>query len=192
MSKPKLTLMQNIGIVAVNAVCMMVLALSGGLAYMMADLAIDSSTAVLILMIPNFVAIPFCFLCGPMCAKIGSRAVNLIGLAVFTITGVMPFFLTDVTLILVFRALHGIGYGLCTTVTSILINDYCDSDTLSKMSGIKQSVQNAFAIVYGIVGGALAVLNWRYSYLLYLLGIPVFIASLAVPKLETSTVKGDC
>ncbi len=176
--------------IAVNAIVMMILALSGGLAYMMADLNISSETAVLILMIPNFVAIPFCFFCGSFCNKFSTRNVALFGTAVFAITGVAPCFLQNVTAILVVRALHGIGYAFCSSCSATLVTEYCPDDADSLM-GIKQSVQNVFAIAYGLLGGYLATLNWRYSYLLYLIAVPIFFIMLGLPKRETKAAQTE-
>lgn len=186
----KLTFMNKVALQGLSIYGMLILALSGGLAYMIADLGITTSQAVLVLMIPSFVGIPFCLFSGVFCSKFGSRTISIVGAIIFSVTGIIPFFTKVYSVILISRALHGIGYGIVQGVSTVLLKDYYPEEELAKANGVKQAAQNASAIIYGIVGGALSNISWNYAYAMYFIAIPVAVIMIFwLPKTPVVTAQ---
>lgn len=96
----------------------------------------------------------------------------------WSISGVSGFFLDNIYYILISRAIFGIATAFVMTGASALIADY--------YTGIKRekalSIQGFFTAFGGalflIMGGFLSNINWRYPFLVYLLGIVIFFIAL--------------
>lgn len=94
---------------------------------------------------------------------------------VWSISGISGFFLDNIYLILISRAIFGIATAFVMTGASVLIADY--------YSGVKREnalrIQNFFTALGGalflILGGFLSNINWRFPFLVYLLGFIIFV-----------------
>lgn len=115
------------------------------------------NTIMLVSTLPMLFAIPTNFLAGPCVNKIGVKNVMIIGLIIFIISSVVPFTMrTSFTPILVTRAINGLGYGLISPVTPMLVNAYIEPERRSSILGIGQSVTQGFGIALSAVVGIVA------------------------------------
>ena len=114
----------------------------------------------------------FIALTSPLSGKIsdvwGRKRILLWGLLLYGLGGFSGFFLRDIRLILLGRALLGLGLGTSFTMASALMGDYFSGDQRKRMLGL----QGAFVSLGGMifVGGAgfLAEISWRTPFLIYL------------------------
>lgn len=87
----------------------------------------------------------------------------------------------------------GFGQGIILTTSSALITDYFTNGERNAMMGRQSAVLNIAGSALLLLAGWLSAVNWYYVYLVYLLGIPLFlIVKALLPKGEKLTVqKGE-
>lgn len=91
----------------------------------------------------------------------------------FGISGTACAFAGDFYLLLWFLFLQGIGGASLHSLTIALISDLYSGVRCTTAIGYNTSIINASAAIYSIIGGALAVRDWHYPFLLSLAAIPV-------------------
>lgn len=115
---------------------------------------------------------------GYLADRLGKVKVFLIAMAVFTFTGAASFFLENFTLILLCRFLLGIGIaGISLTVTA-LIGEYYGGMQRAKVIGYQAAAIGVGTLVLETLGGSLADMGWNYPFLIYLIGVPIFLCGL--------------
>ena len=93
--------------------------------------------------------------------------------------GFMPESLAGFYGILACRVILGFGRGMIFPMASSFIADLFEGRRRDRLMSYKTAVGGLSGAVFQIIGGALAVLSWRYSFIGYLFIIPI-IAMIAV------------
>lgn len=141
------------------------------------------NTIMLVSTLPMLFAIPTNFLSGPIVKKIGVKATLILGLAIFIVSSVVPFTMrTSFTPILVTRAINGLGYGLISPITPMLVNAYIEPERRSSILGYGQSVTQGFGIVLSSVVGLVAARTVYNIWLINLVMCIPLILGLTLPK----------
>lgn len=121
--------------------------------------------------------------------RLGRKTLLIPSLFVFGIFGTACFFAQDLTTLLVFRFLQGLGAGPLGMINLTIIGDlYSGRDRLTAM-GYNASVLSTGTAIFPAIGGLLALLGWNYPFLLPILAIPLGLVAargLNVPKPDTS------
>ena len=94
-----------------------------------------------------------------------------IALVLYAVSGSSGYWLDNIYLILVGRALLGISVGISMTIVTTLVADYYQGKARQKFAGIQIAVMSLGGIVFITLGGFLADINWRAPFLLYLFSI---------------------
>lgn len=94
---------------------------------------------------------------------------------IWSISGVSGFFLDNIYYILISRAIFGIATAFVMTGSSALLADYYTGIKREKALRF-QNFYTAFGgTLFLIMGGFLSNINWRYPFLVYILGFVIFI-----------------
>lgn len=94
---------------------------------------------------------------------------------IWSISGVSGFFLDNIYYILISRAIFGIATAFVMTGSSALLADYYTGIKREKALRL-QNFYTAFGgALFLIMGGFLSNINWRYPFLVYILGFVIFI-----------------
>jgi MFS family permease len=134
------------------------------------------------------VAALFLALAPPIYARLlevlSKKKILYIGAALFLIGGVGPFFFHEnIWIILVFRALLGLGGGICTPLGTDLVVDFFEGKERNSMQGYVSAVISLSGILFTALGGVLAGFHWTYCFLAYSVGaIFLIIAFILVPE----------
>jgi MFS family permease len=73
-------------------------------------------------------------------------------------------------------ALIGFGMGFINISTATLISEHFQGPDKGRVMGIQAAIQGVGAAAFSVLGGAIADwLEWKWSFLVFLLGIPVLI-----------------
>lgn len=141
------------------------------------------NTIMLVSTIPMLFAIPTNFLCGSVVKKIGVKNTLIGGLIIFIVSSVVPFVMrTSFTPILVTRAINGLGYGLISPITPMLVNAYIEPERRSSILGYGQSVTQGFGIVLSAVVGIVAAGSVYNIWLLNLIMCIPLVLGLMLPQ----------
>lgn len=116
-------------------------------------------------------------------AKFGSKTLVLAGLFLYTVGGVAAGLFSNITLLLCMRALVGIGVGIIMPLSTGLLAYYYPPEAQSKLSGYSSAMNQIGGVIATLLAGVLSAVNWRASFLVYLLGlISVVLCALFLPN----------
>lgn len=137
----------------------------------------------MILTVPALFIIIFSLLSGKLASLLSKKQILITGILIYIIGGVGPIFANSLTLVLVFRAILGIGCGLIMPISQSLIADFFTGDERTKMTGYSSAASNLMGIISSIVVGTLSSINWKYGFYIYLIALVVLILnSIVLPK----------
>jgi len=145
----------------------------------------QSSARILITTHSIFVAL-FSPLFGVLIDRVGPKKPLILGLAVFGISGGTGLFINNYWLMLVVRALLGIGVAaIFTSITVLIFNLYMQGVERNKVMGYRASSQSIGGIAWPLLGGFLGTFSWHYPFAIYFIGIPLcFLTILFIPKTQ--------
>ena len=109
------------------------------------------------------------------------RKKNILYIAavLFLIGGVGPaFFHTNIYVILGFRVLLGIANGIVIPMTTDLVVDFFEDQERNDMMGYVSSITGVSGVVFQMLGGYLAGINWYYCFYAYLISAVFFLFSI--------------
>ncbi|GAB4539077.1 MAG: MFS transporter [Pleurocapsa sp.] len=130
----------------------------------------------LVLTIPAlFIAIGGLF-AGQLVDKIGRKPMLVSSTLFYGLAGASGLVLNTLGTILIGRALLGLAVaGIMTGVTT-LIADYYQGQTRANFMGLQAAFMGLGGVVFLSVGGAIADLNWRFPFLIYLSAWAILLA----------------
>lgn len=132
----------------------------------------------MLLSLPALCVVPFALFSGTIVTILPKKTLLLMGVVLIGAGGLAPVLLSDFTLILIMRAVLGIGVGLIMPLAPSVLTDYFSGYELDSAMGIYGSFACFGGIFNSLLGGLLANIGWRYNFLVYLTCIPVFIFAL--------------
>ena len=148
-------------------------------------------TIQMILTLTPLFIIPFSFLSGRLSLSFKKRHILFVGLIIYLFAGVGGGFMNNMTMLLVMRALLGVGTGLISALSLSLIADFYHGDDRSTTMGQSSAIATLGGIVLTLLSGWLALFSWRYAFGAYLVSIIslvlVYYFLPEPPKSETTT-----
>ncbi|UWG96280.1 MFS transporter [Dehalobacter sp. DCM] len=163
---------------------------------------VDPTIVQQIIALPTMLMVVSSIFCGRLCAAIGYRKSAYIAIVLALLGGVMPAIMhSSIGIILFWRAVFGLGYGLVFALCISSINVLWSGKEQKMMIGLETFIGAACAMGYSYLSGVLAGINWVYVFWSYLIVVPfaiVIIAflpeppkeKLAVPLVKEDKVKG--
>lgn len=125
-------------------------------------------------------------------AKFGAKTLVLAGLGLYTVGGVAAGLFSNIFLLLCMRALVGVGVGIIMPLSTGLLAYYYPPEAQSKLSGYSSAMNQIGGVVATLLAGVLSAVNWRASFLVYLLGlVSVVLCFLFLPNDRLGERKGD-
>ncbi|MCM1564376.1 MAG: MFS transporter [Dehalobacter sp.] len=143
------------------------------------------TTVVLLSTIVSLTCLPTNMLFGTIVKKLGFKVTNLIGLVLFLLGGLIPFFLTNFWAILICRMVVGLGFGLSVPMGVSLASAYFKDETVrGRIIGGGNAFLNLGAMLFSLIGGLLVTIGIKYLWLVHLIAIIPFIFGLIMPEPE--------
>jgi MFS family permease len=128
-------------------------------------------------------------LVGWLTDRLGRKPVLILSFLIGGFGGSAAFFWDAIIPILITRAFVGLSIAGTTTATNALIADYFEGQKRSNFMGLNAAFTGLMGVIYVLVGGILADINWHLAYLAY---IPLIILTpfawifISEPKNERS------
>ncbi len=110
---------------------------------------------------------------GTLADRFGRKLVLVPSLFLFGLAGVGCMFTTSFWSLLVLRFLQGVGASSLSSLNLTLVGDLFSGNERTQVMGYNASVLSIGTATYPAVGGALAVLGWKYIFILPVLAIPL-------------------
>lgn len=122
----------------------------------------------------------------------GRRRVILPSLLLFAVSGVATLAVNQFYVLLALRVIQAVSFAGTLPLAATLIGDLYSGAKGSTAQGLRSSVNGIANTVAPVLAGLLAVLNWRYPFLLFTIALPVMgLFYLYYPESTTPTVKRD-
>lgn len=106
-----------------------------------------------------------------LCRRFSTRTLVMAGLLLYTLGGIAAGFFSNIYLLLIMRALVGIGVGIIMPMSTGLLTYYFAGDGLDGLMGLSSAMNQMGGVVATLLAGLLAAVNWRAAFLVYLLGL---------------------
>jgi DHA1 family 2-module integral membrane pump EmrD-like MFS transporter len=102
---------------------------------------------------------------GPLSDRFGRRPILLVGITVFFISSFLCIFVDSIRLLLILRALQGLGIGCGFTVASAILADVFKGSQLAKMNSYSSMVYSLSLILAPVIGGYLQYyFGWQANF----------------------------
>ncbi|VTS20460.1 major facilitator superfamily protein [Streptococcus porcinus] len=139
--------------------------------------------------IPAMMITIFVILSNFVVAKIGKKNTIKLGLILILLSGLGSFLTRQFVIVLICRLLLGIGIGLYNSLSISIISDFYEGDERANMIGFRTATLNIGKALTTFIVGLALLIGVNYTYLIYLLVIPVyFFFNAKVPELENELV----
>ena len=118
-----------------------------------------------------------------LCRLMKTRTLALTGLALYVLSGAGAFFVDDIWLLLVFRALMGVSVGMIMPLSTGLLAYYFPPEEQAGLMGLSAAMNQMGGVVATFLAGMLAGISWNYAFLVYLLGlIAIILVAVFLPN----------
>lgn len=106
-----------------------------------------------------------------LAAKFRARTLLMIALAFYTIGGCVAGVFNSIWIVLLMRALVGVGVGIIMPLSTGLLAFYFSPQEQEGLMGWSSAMNNMGGVIATLISGALATVSWRISFLVYLMGL---------------------
>ncbi|MFL4359296.1 MFS transporter [Streptococcus uberis] len=107
-------------------------------------------------------------------AKLGQKKTVQLGLILILLSALVSFFAKSFPLAMIGRLILGIGIGLYNSLSISIISDYYEGEERASMIGFRTATLNIGKALTTFMVGLALMIGVNYTYLVYLLVIPVF------------------
>lgn len=139
----------------------------------------------LLVSLPSITMVLASLIFGKLTEFLSRRGVFFLGIGLFLIGGLVPYFMNDLYMILVMRGILGLGLGVIFPLSILLITDFFDGNERNTVMGLQGVFTNIGGMFFPLVGGLLCTTGWHNTFLTYLVGFVFFLfiyAYLPEPK----------
>ena len=128
-------------------------------------------TVQFIVSLPALTIILTTFAFRPLCRLMRTRTLALTGLVLYVVAGAGAYFVDDIALLLLLRALLGVSVGMVMPLSTGLLSYYFPPEEQSRLMGLAAAMNQMGGVVATMLAGVLATVEWRYAFLVYLAGL---------------------
>lgn len=170
-------------------------AISGNIPAMAKTFSNESLSSVeMLTTIPALMVVIFVILSSFIAKKIGQKQTVILGLIIALISGIIPAFSSNFTIVLVSRAMLGVGFGLFNSLAVSMISDYFTGDERAQLIGFQSAFQGLGTAIMTYVAGQLLKVNWHVTFWIYAIILPIlalFILFVPSPEKKQSSNGGS-
>ncbi|MCB0684949.1 MAG: MFS transporter [Saprospiraceae bacterium] len=125
----------------------------------------------LILTVPALFIAIFSPLTGWIIDRYGRLKILTFAIVLYAVSGTAGYYLENIYHILLSRAVLGISVGMSMTIVITLVADYFEGHERQKFAGIQVAFMSIGGILFIGLGGVLADIGWRLTFLIYLFAL---------------------
>jgi MFS family permease len=166
----------------------------GSIAAAFANTGANLALIQLIITTPSLFGIVANTVAGALSVRISKKKIAVIGVVCILFGGCGAYFIhSSIFQLMFFAAFIGIGAGFTTTMVPPMIADYYPKEKMGSMMGITTSANFTGAMVLTFLCGMLArnQQNWYFTYLSFLLMVPILAAALMMPARSPAEIEAQ-
>lgn len=162
-----------VAIIAMQFITMGTVGVAPALAQIGAAFPDKSAEEIQLLMsIPSLGTVIASLVAVPVAARLGRRKSVILGLVIFCVTGLMPCFVENWTLIILSRFGIGVGCGFVNPLnTAAIFSLFNEGEEVDTLLGWQQIGNDIGYIIMALACGYLTLLGWRYAFAVHAVGI---------------------
>ena len=122
---------------------------------------------------------------GMLADYIENRRLLVSGLVIYALCGVWAYFSSSLELIVATRLVLGMSVAILRTATTTLIGHYFAGPEREQVLGWQAAVVALGSAIFPLVGGAIASIDWRMMFLVYVMALALIPLVLALPTSTT-------
>ena len=103
--------------------------------------------------------------------KFGSKTLVITGLLLYTASGCCAGLFDSIGLVLLMRALVGVGVGMIMPLSTGLLTYYFPPEKREGLLGLASAANQLGGVIATLLAGLLAGISWRLSFMVYLMGL---------------------
>lgn len=152
---------------------------------------IPFTTLLLVSTLSVLVSVPATLISGRLAGSVVKyKTLLVVGMLLFIGGGIAPYFMqSNFGIILVLRAIFGIGMGIVTPLGAALIIGFFDGEARAQMMGLSNVIANVGGILFQLLGGVAATAAWGNAFLVHGLGIVTLLLVLLLPEPEKAPAR---
>jgi MFS family permease len=132
----------------------------------------------------------FVLVSGLIVNKLGQKNTATLGIAIAAVSSIIPAFSNSFNMIMVSRAILGVGIGLANPLAVSLIGEFFEGDFLAHLMGWRAAAAGIGTSLMTLLAGQLLKISWHAAYLVYLLFVPTLLFFIFfVPDPEKAGIK---
>ena len=130
--------------------------------------------------LPSFIGVPCTLLCGKIAGrKVSYRCLAIAGAVLTLVCGIAPAFTNSFALLLLWRALFGMGHGIITPLLMPMVMANFEGEAIYRQTSMNAMFTNIGAVVFQMLGGySCTAFGWRATFLIYILLVPTVLSTL--------------
>ncbi|MDA0241417.1 MAG: MFS transporter, partial [Proteobacteria bacterium] len=145
---------------------------------------LKTETVGLLMVVFTLPGIFFIPITGYLADRFGRKVIVIPALFLYGTAGGLSGLAPDFETLLVLRFIAGIGGGSLGSLTLVLVADMFDDKQRSEALGYRLAMGNVANMIAPLITGAVVLLGWQYSFLIYFLAIPVGLVALKMMRSE--------
>ena len=153
------------------------------------------SSILMLSTITSLIVIPISLIAGNLAGKkFTYKSLTVFAVFCFLVGGMLPYFINGYYLLLIARAIVGIGVGFTMPLGNAIVMKLYTGHKSASMQGLGTAVMNGAGILFQTLSGVLCVINLKYIWILHLIVvIPMLciIFLLPEPVKETDSKDAD-
>lgn len=169
----KSTVFQKLGVLGISLMLTSSQAINGAIPQMKEALNLSQSQSEFLGTLPSLTMIIFILLSSFIAKRLGMKKTILYGLILAGIGGILPTFIPSYPLIFISRLLLGVGLGVYNSLAVSYISALYSGDERATLLGMRASTEAIGQTVLIFIAGLLLNLGWSYSFLTYLVALPL-------------------
>ncbi len=103
--------------------------------------------------------------------RVRTRTIATIGLLLYVAAGAGCFFVDEIHVLLLMRALLGVSVGLIMPLSTGLLAYYFPPERQARLMGLSAAMNQMGGVIATLLAGLLATIQWNYAFLVYLIGL---------------------
>ena len=110
-----------------------------------------------------------------LCRLMRTRTIAVTGLGMYIIFGAGAFFVDNIWVVLLLRALLGVSVGMIMPLSTGLLAYYFQPEDQPRLMGLAAFMSQIGGVIATLLSGLLANISWNSAFLVYLLGFPALV-----------------
>lgn len=137
----------------------------------------------MIISMPALFIVLTSFVFPSLCRKLNTKALVMTGMVLYIVGGCAAGCFDNLALVLIARALLGIGVGIIMPLSTGLLSFYFPPEQQERLMGYSSAMNQLGGAVATLLSGLLSEISWRASFLVYLLGLAsMVLCAIYLPK----------